>query len=72
MRSSQEIDSEIGELLSEADHIHNKAIFDAINQAMKLHRPYSLKGEPMPWSLLHRKSSFIFLGSQENSLDKIL
>ena len=37
-------------MLSEADHIHNKAIFDAINEAMKLMRPYGKQGEPQPWS----------------------
>ena len=36
-------------MLSEADHIHNKSIFDSVNEALKRQRPYGLKGEPMPW-----------------------
>ena len=35
IRQSKTIDTEMGEMLSEADHIHNKAIFDAINESMK-------------------------------------
>lgn len=37
-------------MISEADHIHNKAIFDAVNEAMNLVRPYGIYGEPTPWS----------------------
>lgn len=36
--------------LTEASHIHNKMIFDAINEALIDHRPYGTKGAPMPWS----------------------
>ena len=36
-------------MISEADHIHNKAIFDAVNEAMNLARPYGINGEPAPW-----------------------
>lgn len=35
-------------------HIHNKAIFDAANEALNLIRPYGLNGEPMPWSIQSR------------------
>lgn len=38
-------------MISEADHIHNKAIFDCVNEAMNNIRPYALNGEPMPWSI---------------------
>lgn len=31
-------------------HAHNKAIFDSVNEALNLIRPYGLNGEPMPWS----------------------
>ena len=37
-------------MISEADHIHNKAIFDAVNEAMNLSRPYGVVGEPAPWT----------------------
>ena len=64
------VDTQIGEVLSEADHIHNKALFDAINEAMKSLRPYGKQGEPLPWSLQLRKQSFIYVNGQ--SLDSIL
>jgi len=31
-------------------HAHNRAIFDSVNEALNLIRPYGLSGEPMPWS----------------------
>jgi len=57
IRQSKTIDTETGELLSEADHIHNKAVFDAMNEAMKSLRPYGFVGEPMPWTNAPRKYS---------------
>jgi hypothetical protein len=40
----------IQKYLIEAEHIHNKLIFDAANEALQKYRPYGLKGYPMPWS----------------------
>lgn len=40
--------------LEECEHIHNKAVFDAVNEALNLIRPYGLNGEPMPWSSQQR------------------
>ena len=34
-------DDNLSELLSESDHIHNKAIFDAVNEALNMVRPYA-------------------------------
>ena len=48
----------LSELLSESDHIHNKAIFDAVNEALNSVRPYGALGEPMPWSGKARKNFF--------------
>ena len=45
-------------MISEADHIHNKAIFDAVNEAMNLARPYGVMGEPMPWACLGKKNIY--------------
>jgi hypothetical protein len=42
------------QLIIEAEHIHNKMIFDAANEALQKYRPYGLKGAPMPWSSLAR------------------
>ena len=44
IRQTKTIDTDMGELLSESDHIHNKAVFDAINECMKQLRPYGLSG----------------------------
>jgi hypothetical protein len=37
-------------MLAEWENIHNKVIFDAINEALDNFRPYGLRGPPMPWS----------------------
>ncbi len=42
------------ELVAESEHIHNKSIFDAVNEALNLIRPYGMTGQPMPWSLAQR------------------
>lgn len=51
-------DDNLSELLSESDHIHNKAIFDAVNEALNMVRPYGQLGEPMPWSTRPRRNFF--------------
>jgi hypothetical protein len=37
-------------MMAEWENIHNKVIFDAINEALDNFRPYGLRGTPMPWS----------------------
>lgn len=37
-------------MMGEWENIHNKVIFDAINEALDNYRPYGLRGPPMPWS----------------------
>lgn len=74
-QSEEEInEEELAEMISEADHIHNKAIFDCVNEAMNLVRPYGIQGEPMPWSSLSRKSSHLALENKSvfKTLDKVL
>ena len=44
----------IHQLIIEAEHIHNKMIFDAANEALQKYRPYGLQGIPMPWSFTCR------------------
>jgi hypothetical protein len=36
-------------IFTESVHIHNKAIFDAFNEALIDQRLYKRKGEPLPW-----------------------
>ena len=35
--------------LKNAIHIHNKAIFDAMNETLDRERPYGVWGQPFPW-----------------------
>jgi len=42
------------QLIEECEHIHNKAVFDAVNEALNLIRPYGLHGQPVPWCTLPR------------------
>ena len=37
------------DFLKSAMHIHNKAIFDSINEAVDKFRPHGLTGQPYPW-----------------------
>jgi len=37
-------------LRCEWENIHNKVVFDAVNEALDGYRPYGLKGPPLPWS----------------------
>jgi hypothetical protein len=38
--------------LAECAHIHNKVLFDCINDSLQQFRPHSKDGAPMPWSRL--------------------
>jgi hypothetical protein len=68
--SQQELGSDLSGILSEADHIHNKSVFDAINESLNAVRPYGARGEPMPWSSVPRRSFFVY--ADEEHLEKIL
>jgi hypothetical protein len=35
--------------LKNAIHIHNKSIFDALNESLDKQRPYGVWGEPFSW-----------------------
>jgi len=59
-------------MISEADHIHNKAIFDCVNEALNQARPYGIAGEPMPWSNKPRKNVFLHIEDSMESVIKTL
>lgn len=42
------------QLIIEAEHIHNKMIFDSTNEVLQKYRPYGMQGVPMPWSFSNR------------------
>jgi hypothetical protein len=67
--ASQE--DELTELVAESEHIHNKAVFDCVNEALNMFRPYGARGEPMPWSSKNRRNA-IFLSDEEPALNAIL
>ena len=43
-------DNDNKSMMAEWENIHNKVIFDGINEALDNFRPYGLRGPPMPWS----------------------
>jgi len=45
-------------LLTEWSNIHNKSIFDAINDALDYYRPYGIRGPPLLWSKKTRELTF--------------
>jgi len=44
------LSSQMLNLRCEWENIHNKVVFDAVNEALDGYRPYGLKGPPLPWS----------------------
>lgn len=48
----------VGEMIREWTNIHNKALFDAINEALDEYRPFGLKGPPLPWTNKTRPLTF--------------
>ena len=42
-------------LLAECEHIHNKVLFDCINDSLVQFKPYGKETIPMPWSKNQRK-----------------
>jgi hypothetical protein len=41
--------------LAECEHIHNKVLFDCINDSLLQFKPYSKDGSPLPWSRQNRR-----------------
>jgi hypothetical protein len=41
--------------MQESVHIHNKSVFDSLNESLLKFRPYGIQGEPMPWSTKNRR-----------------
>lgn len=42
--------AETRNFLAECEHIHNKTLFDCINDSLLQFKPYAKDGEPLPWS----------------------
>ena len=54
----QEMNIRLFNLKCEWENIHNKVIFDAVNEALDGLRPYGLKGPPLPWSKQNRTLTY--------------
>lgn len=63
-------DSNSQSFVNEMENIHNKAIFDAVNEAMDGFRPYGLRGPPLPWSKNSKTLTFKF--GKEETFDYLL
>lgn len=61
----------MADLMSEAQHIHNKVVFDCVNESLNMVRPFGSQGEPMPWSRKHRKN-LIYMYEGGEDLDLVL
>ncbi|CAK81208.1 unnamed protein product (macronuclear) [Paramecium tetraurelia] len=48
LMEEEQISSDDGFLL-ELEHIHNKVLYDALNEALDYFRPFGLNGYPLPW-----------------------
>jgi hypothetical protein len=42
-------------LIAECEHIHNKVLFDCINDSLLQFKPYGKDGEPLPWGRKNRR-----------------
>lgn len=42
-------------LIAECEHIHNKVLFDSINDSLLQFKPYGKEGEPLPWTRKNRR-----------------
>jgi len=45
------------EISVELEHIHNKMIFDSLNEILDSFRPYGLVGQPYPWKISIKSNS---------------
>ena len=55
--------------MAEWENIHNKVVFDCLNEIFDNYRPYGLKGPPLPWSNNLRTLTYKY--SEEDRIDEI-
>ena len=56
------------EFLKNVLHIHNKAIFDSMNEYLDLLRPFGLWGKPFPWK---KAPAFLHISTEEEKEEKL-
>ena len=58
-RQQTQLPSQLAEayrvLVAECEHIHNKVLFDCINDSLLQFKPYGKEGEPLPWTRKNRR-----------------
>ena len=55
--------------MAEWENIHNKVVFDCLNEILDSYRPYGLKGPPLPWSNNIRTLTYKYC--EEERIDEI-
>lgn len=55
--------------MAEWENIHNKVIFDCLNEILDGYRPYGIKGPPLPWSVNRRTLTYKY--SEDDRIDEI-
>ena len=55
LEDTEDLSEEKKKFLIECEHMHNKALFDAVNESLIQFKPYGKDGEPQPWSNKLRK-----------------
>ncbi|CAG9311203.1 unnamed protein product [Blepharisma stoltei] len=66
----QDDDSDNAKIL--AQQIHNKMIFDAVNEALNRLRPHGRKGSPLPWSNVARINKTVAVGDLKNQVEGLV
>lgn len=57
-------------IMAEWENIHNKVIFDWVNEILDNYRPYGLKGPPLPWSTNLRTLTYKY--SEQERVEEVL
>jgi hypothetical protein len=57
-------------IMAEWENIHNKVIFDCVNEILDNYRPYGLKGPPLTWSTNLRTLTYKY--SEPERIDEVL
>ena len=58
-------------MLAEWENIHNKVLFDAVNDALDEFRPYGLRGPPAPWSGQTRALTYRYSQNAKEVLQQV-
>ncbi|CAI2367226.1 unnamed protein product [Moneuplotes crassus] len=57
-------------IMADWENIHNKVIFDCVNEVLDNYRPYGLRGPPLSWSINPRTLTYKY--SETDRIDEVL